>query len=165
MCIRTLFPELPSPRIPFPYIMSQDQCSIKHSLGNAGLIGPGTLPFHSEITFCACSVPQLCPLFTTPWTVAHQPPLSMEFFRQEYWSGAIFPSKGSSWSRDQTCTSSVSCIGKWILYHCATWESWDNSWQTDKWKETPSSKDHCGRMHKSLASETVKSGTVLWFCP
>ena len=25
-------------------------------------------------------------LFVTPWTVAHQAPLSMEFFRQEYWS-------------------------------------------------------------------------------
>ena len=23
-------------------------------------------------------------LFTTPWTVAHQAPLSVEFFRQEY---------------------------------------------------------------------------------
>ena len=26
-------------------------------------------------------------LFATPWTVAHQVPLSMEFSRQEYWSG------------------------------------------------------------------------------
>ena len=26
-------------------------------------------------------------LFAIPWTVAHQAPLSMEFFRQEYWSG------------------------------------------------------------------------------
>ena len=26
-------------------------------------------------------------LLVTPWTVAHQAPLSMEFFRQEYWSG------------------------------------------------------------------------------
>ena len=26
-------------------------------------------------------------LFATPWTVAHQAPLSMEFSRQEYWSG------------------------------------------------------------------------------
>ena len=26
-------------------------------------------------------------LFATPWTVAHQAPLSMGFFRQEYWSG------------------------------------------------------------------------------
>ena len=27
----------------------------------------------------------------TPWTVAHQAPLSMEFSRQEYWSGLPFP--------------------------------------------------------------------------
>ena len=30
----------------------------------------------------------------TPWTVACQAPLSMEFFRQEYWSGLSFPSPG-----------------------------------------------------------------------
>ena len=29
--------------------------------------------------------------FETPWTVAHQAPLSMEFFRQEYWNGLPFP--------------------------------------------------------------------------
>ena len=28
------------------------------------------------------------------WTVAHQASLSMEFFRQEYWSGLPFPSSG-----------------------------------------------------------------------
>ena len=28
------------------------------------------------------------------WTVAHQPPLSMEFSRQEYWSGLPFPTPG-----------------------------------------------------------------------
>ena len=33
-------------------------------------------------------------LFVTPWTVAHQAPLSMEFSRQEYWSGLPFPSPG-----------------------------------------------------------------------
>ena len=32
--------------------------------------------------------------FVTPWTVAHQAPLSMEFPRQEYWSGLPFPSPG-----------------------------------------------------------------------
>ena len=31
-------------------------------------------------------------LCATPWTVAHQTPLSMEFSRQEYWSGLPFPS-------------------------------------------------------------------------
>ena len=32
--------------------------------------------------------------FATPWTVAHQAPPSMEFSRQEYWSGLPFPSPG-----------------------------------------------------------------------
>ena len=36
-------------------------------------------------------------LFATPWSIAHQPPLSMGFSRQEYWSGLTFPSsRGSS---------------------------------------------------------------------
>ena len=30
----------------------------------------------------------------TPWTVAYQAPPSMEFSRQEYWSGLPFPSPG-----------------------------------------------------------------------
>ena len=33
-------------------------------------------------------------LFVTPWTVAHQAPLSIEFSRQEYWSGLPFPILG-----------------------------------------------------------------------
>ena len=33
-------------------------------------------------------------LFATPWTLAHQSPLSMEFSRQEYRSGLVFPSPG-----------------------------------------------------------------------
>ena len=32
------------------------------------------------------------PLFATPWSIAHQAPLSMGFSRQEYWSGLPFPS-------------------------------------------------------------------------
>ena len=31
---------------------------------------------------------------STPWTVACQVPLSMEFSRQEYWSGLLFPAPG-----------------------------------------------------------------------
>ena len=30
--------------------------------------------------------------FATPWTVAHQAPLSIGFSRQEHWSGLPFPS-------------------------------------------------------------------------
>ena len=33
-------------------------------------------------------------LFVTPWSVAHQAPLSKGFSRQEHWSGLPFPSPG-----------------------------------------------------------------------
>ena len=36
----------------------------------------------------------LVQLFVTPWTIAHQVPLSMGFPRQEYWSGLPFPTPG-----------------------------------------------------------------------
>ena len=35
-----------------------------------------------------------CLTFVTPWTVAYQAPQSMEFSRQEYWSGLPCPSPG-----------------------------------------------------------------------
>ena len=41
---------------------------------------------------CVCSV--MPNSFATAWTVAHQAPLSVEFSRQEYWSGWPFPSPG-----------------------------------------------------------------------
>ena len=45
-----------------------------------------------------------------PWTVAHQAPPSMEFSRQEYWSGFAIPfARGSSQLMDRTqisCTAS-----------------------------------------------------------
>ena len=62
--------------------------------------------------------------FATPWTVACQAPLSMEFPRQEYWSGLPFPPPGHlPRLRDWTRVFYVSCIGKWILYHWAIWEA------------------------------------------
>ena len=36
----------------------------------------------------------LVQLLVTPWTAAHQVPLSRGFPRQEYWSGLPFPSPG-----------------------------------------------------------------------
>ena len=33
-------------------------------------------------------------LFVTPWTVAHQAPLSVGLLQQELWSGLLFPSPG-----------------------------------------------------------------------
>ena len=36
-------------------------------------------------------------LFATPWTAAHQAPLSIRFSRQEYWSGVPLPSPEPNW--------------------------------------------------------------------
>ena len=54
------------------------------------------LYFHDPRMGCCVHVlvAQLCPTLCDPWTVAHQAPLSMEFSRQEYWSGLPFPSPG-----------------------------------------------------------------------
>ena len=46
-------------------------------------------------------VTKSCPTLVTPWTVARQAPLSLQFSRQEYWSGwhtllqGIFPTQES----------------------------------------------------------------------
>ena len=42
---------------------------------------------------CACVLSHVR-LFATSWPVALQAPLSMEFSRQEYWSGLPFPPSG-----------------------------------------------------------------------
>ena len=66
----------------------------------------------------------------TQWTVAHQAPLSMGFPSQECWNGLPFPSPGNLPSPGIEATSlvSVSCIGRWILYHCTTCEAWISSY-------------------------------------
>ena len=40
---------------------------------------------------CACCCFSCVQLFATLWTVAHQAPLCMGFFKQEYWSGLPSP--------------------------------------------------------------------------
>ena len=47
-------------------------------------------------------------LFVTPWTVAHQAPLSMGFTRQEYWSGLPGPPPGNLHNPGIKPVSSVS---------------------------------------------------------
>ena len=64
-------------------------------------------------------------LFATPWTVPHQDPLCpWNSPGKNTGVGLPFPtSRGSSWPKNQTHISCISCIGRQILYHCATWEA------------------------------------------
>ena len=49
---------------------------------------------NSNTTFFCPAVLGCVQLFVAPWTVAHQTPLSVGFFRQEYWSGLPLPPPG-----------------------------------------------------------------------
>ena len=63
-------------------------------------------------------------LFSTPWTIVCQAPLTMGFPRQLLEWVAISFSRGSSWLRDRTHVFCNTCIGRQILYHCTTWKAW-----------------------------------------
>ena len=43
---------------------------------------------------CSCSVAHCFLFFVITWNVSLEAPLSMEFYRQEYWSGLPFPTPG-----------------------------------------------------------------------
>ena len=61
---------------------------LSNHLGRLSLL----ITLTSESEGVSCSV--LSDFLWPPWTVAHQNPLSMEFSKQEYWSGLPFPSPG-----------------------------------------------------------------------
>ena len=61
-------------------------------------------------------------LFSTPWTVAHQAPLSLGFSRPEYWSGLLCPSPkcSSTYYQPLTCTEYMSQILPELTCGCST---------------------------------------------
>ena len=70
-----------------------------------------------------CSAAQSCPILCSimdcslPGSSVH----GILQARTLEWVAISF-SRGSSWPRDLTRISCVSCIGRWILFHCTTWE-------------------------------------------
>ena len=78
--------------------------------------------FNETVCVCVCVfVFSHVQLFATPWTTAHQAPLSMGLPCARILEWVTIPfSRGSSWPRDQT---RVSYIGRRVPYHWATWEA------------------------------------------
>ena len=73
------------------------------------------------VCVCVCVLVSHVQLFAIPRTIACQPPLSMEFPRQEYWSGLPFPSPGDlpisgieSWSPALEADSLLSTSELWV---------------------------------------------------
>ena len=70
-------------------------------------------------------------LFATPWTVACQASLSMEFSRQEYWSEKLFPSPGSlpDPGIEPASLTSPALAGRFFTAS-ATWEAHTSLYKT-----------------------------------
>ena len=73
-------------------------------------------PWRTSHKLCACVLSR-GQLLATPWTGAHQAPLSMGRPRHECWSGLPFPSPGDLPNPGTEPASCVSCIAWWVLYH------------------------------------------------
>ena len=71
---------------------------------------PGVTPGHTPVV--VVQPLSHVQLFATPWSVAHQAPLSMGFSRQEHAAGRHFPFQGIFPTQGLNC---VCCIGKRIL--------------------------------------------------
>ena len=70
-------------------------CLLLWQLGSLPLVPPHLPPNQScDRDVCELKLLSHVQLLATPWTVAHQAPLSKEFFRQGDWSGLPFPSPG-----------------------------------------------------------------------
>ena len=70
----------------FPHTMWKRKLSLWRTAHvSSTIILVAILPYPSCVLSCV-------QLFVTPWTVAHQAPLSVEFSRQKYWTGLPFPS-------------------------------------------------------------------------
>ena len=77
---------------PAPLDFAVANPSLPFLLLSCAFLGAGTCLLISSF-LCVC-VYSVMSDSVTLWTVAHQHPLSMEFYRQESWSGLPFPSPG-----------------------------------------------------------------------
>ena len=77
---------------------------------------------HTHIHVCAQMLSHVR-LFATPWNVAHQAPLSMEFSMQEYWNGLPFLTSGD-FPSPGIKTASLASLALTIRFFStsATWE-------------------------------------------
>ena len=82
-------------------------------------------------------------LFVTPWTVALQAPLSMEFSKQEYWSGLPFPDPGIEPTSLRSCVLAIEFFTtgatldarSQVKFRSSIWKScWIRHWRQLKGK-------------------------------
>ena len=94
------------------------------------------------VCVCVCWSLSRVLLFVTPWTVARQAPLSMEFSRQEYWMGSLSLLQGIFLTQESNrgllhCTRILYQLSlREVLYaeyimQNAAQAGWSTSWNED----------------------------------
>ena len=110
---------------------------------------------------CACVLSRVR-LFVTLWTVAHQAPLSMGFYRQEYWSGLHFLLQGIFLT--QGLNPHFLCIagGFFICWAIAKWNLLLCIWRRFKFRGSHLAKEHLPQCFKNNtpASTTLSACSV-----
>ena len=128
-------------------------------------IGEGEPP--SPWVPCHCLCPHVLNhfscvwLFATPWTITHQVPLSLGFFRQEYWRGLPFTSPGNLPNPGIKLASPLAPALQQRLY-CWTLPSWSFLRPVPRWFSCNGSP---GRSLCTFAITTVRlfpHNSVLW---
>ena len=80
-----------------------------------------------------CLVAQSCPTVCSPMDCSPPDSSVHGIFQARILEQiAISPSSGSFPPREQTGVSCISCIGRRILYHYATWEALTQSYSREK---------------------------------
>ena len=119
----------------------------------------GMFHFLNKITVCVLSRFSCVWLFATLWKVAHQTPLSMEFSRQEHWSGLPCPHQGGFPNPGIELCFLRLLHCRWILYCWATREAK---------KKKPTRNDSNIRekeMQPSVQFSSVQFSSVTQSCP
>ena len=80
---------------------------------------PASVCGHQFMLVCVWSLSRVW-FFVTPWTVPGSSVHGISQARILEWVD-MPSSRGSSWPRDRTRVTWVSCIGRWVLYRWTTW--------------------------------------------
>ena len=103
------------------------RCYVPHqsrTIKSCGFIISVFPPWSHECTY-VCVHAQSCLTLATPWSIAHQAPLSMEISSQECWSGLPFTSLGDL-SNPGIKPASPALAGR--FFTAATWEAQSHEW-------------------------------------
>ena len=98
-----------------------DSLSLRHLGSPSEKLGYNISIQLTEFLYCCCLVAKSCPTLQLRGLQHARLLCPWHFPGKNTGAGCHFLHKGFSQPRDRTCISCISCIGRQILYHCATW--------------------------------------------